>query len=166
MSLRLIANWKLNGSREFNDHWAEEFFKNFSGSNFKSIGIAPASLYIDHFRKVIRHIQQKKQEKLNERELLKLLNVTSIIELYKNKHINEHAEHQNMPWQDVMKCPSERLNFIDASHIIPQYSSGVQLTVIKQLDIPHGTSRNLRDISTFASRREQGYFTSPNQMSC
>ena len=53
MSLRLIANWKLNGSKEFNDQWAEEFFKNFSGSNFQSIGIAPASLYIDHFRKVI-----------------------------------------------------------------------------------------------------------------
>ena len=53
MSLRLVANWKLNGSIEFNYQWAEEFFKNFSSSNFKSIGIAPSSLYIDHFRKVI-----------------------------------------------------------------------------------------------------------------
>jgi len=53
MSLRLIANWKLNGSIEFNAQWAEEFFKNFSISNSKSIGIAPASIYIDHFRKVI-----------------------------------------------------------------------------------------------------------------
>ena len=53
MSLRLIANWKLNGSKEFNDQWAQEFFKNFSSSNFKSIGIAPACIYIDHFRKVI-----------------------------------------------------------------------------------------------------------------
>ena len=53
MSLRLIANWKLNGSKEFNDQWAQEFFKNFSNSNFKSIGIAPACIYIDHFRKVI-----------------------------------------------------------------------------------------------------------------
>jgi len=53
MPLRLIANWKLNGSLEFNDQWAENFFKNFSNSNLKSIGIAPASLYIDHIRKVI-----------------------------------------------------------------------------------------------------------------
>ena len=53
MSLRLIANWKLNGSIEFNDQWAEEFFENFSRSNSKSIGIAPVSIYIDHLRKVI-----------------------------------------------------------------------------------------------------------------
>ena len=53
MSLRLIANWKLNGSIEFNHQWAEDFFKNFSGSNFKSIGIAPASVYLDHLIKVI-----------------------------------------------------------------------------------------------------------------
>ena len=53
MSLRLIANWKLNGSIEFNHQWAEDFFKNFISSDPKSIGIAPASIYIDHFRKVI-----------------------------------------------------------------------------------------------------------------
>jgi len=53
MSLRLIANWKLNGSIEFNDQWAEDFFNNFSNFNPKSIGIAPASIYIDHIRKVI-----------------------------------------------------------------------------------------------------------------
>tara|TARA_Y100000768_G_scaffold98409_1_gene71811 strand:- start:511 stop:1260 length:750 start_codon:yes stop_codon:yes gene_type:complete len=53
MSLRLIANWKQNGSREFNDQWAEDFFKNFSNLNPQSIGIAPAFIYIDHFRKVI-----------------------------------------------------------------------------------------------------------------
>ena len=53
MSLRLIANWKLNGSIEFNHQWAEDFFKNFLSSDLKSIGIAPASIYIDHFRKVI-----------------------------------------------------------------------------------------------------------------
>ena len=53
MLLRLIANWKLNGSIELNKKWSEEFFKNFSGSNYKSIGIAPASLHIDHLRKVI-----------------------------------------------------------------------------------------------------------------
>ena len=53
MSLRLIANWKLNGSIEFNDQWAEDFFKNFLNLNPKLIGIAPASIYIDHIRKVI-----------------------------------------------------------------------------------------------------------------
>ena len=45
--------------------------------------------------------------------------------------------------EDVMKCPSKRLNFIDASYIIPQYSSGVQLTVIKQLNLPHGHVKEL-----------------------
>ena len=53
MSLSLIANWKLNGSLDFNDKWAEDFFKNFSNLNPKSIGIAPAFIYIDHIRKVI-----------------------------------------------------------------------------------------------------------------
>ena len=53
MSLCLVANWKLNGSKEFNHQWALEFFKNFNGKNFSSIGIAPASIYIDHIKKVI-----------------------------------------------------------------------------------------------------------------
>ena len=53
MSLSLIANWKLNGSLEFNDKWSEDFFKNFLNLNPKSIGIAPAFIYIDHMRKVI-----------------------------------------------------------------------------------------------------------------
>ena len=53
MSLRLIANWKLNGSVEFCDKWAEEFFKNFSSSNSIEIGIAPTSIYIDHLKKLI-----------------------------------------------------------------------------------------------------------------
>ena len=53
MSLCLVANWKLNGSKEFNHQWALEFFKNFNGQNFSSIGIAPASIYIDHLMKVI-----------------------------------------------------------------------------------------------------------------
>ena len=53
MSLCLVANWKLNGSREFNHGWALEFFSNFKGDNFTSIGIAPASLYIDHLKGVI-----------------------------------------------------------------------------------------------------------------
>ncbi len=53
MSLRLIANWKLNGSIQFNDQWAEDFFKNFSSLNSESIGIAPAFIHIDHIRKLI-----------------------------------------------------------------------------------------------------------------
>ena len=53
MSLRLIANWKLNGSIQFNDQWAEDFFKNFSTLNSESIGIAPAFIYIDHISKLI-----------------------------------------------------------------------------------------------------------------
>ena len=53
MSLCLVANWKLNGSREFNHQWALEFSKNFHGENFSSLGIAPASLYIDHLKSII-----------------------------------------------------------------------------------------------------------------
>ena len=53
MSLNLVANWKLNGSKEFNHQWALEFFRNFNGNNFSSLGIAPASLYIDHLRAII-----------------------------------------------------------------------------------------------------------------
>ena len=53
MSLCLIANWKLNGSREFNHQWALEFFRTFNGHNFSSLGIAPASLYLDHLKSVI-----------------------------------------------------------------------------------------------------------------
>ena len=53
MSLCLVANWKLNGSRAFNHEWALEFFSNFKGNNFTSLGIAPASLYIDHLKGVI-----------------------------------------------------------------------------------------------------------------
>ena len=39
--------------------------------------------------------------------LLKLLNVTSIIDL--NENINERTENY-FPWQDVMKCPIARFN--------------------------------------------------------
>ena len=53
MSLCLVANWKLNGSREFNHQWALEFFRNFNGNNFSSLGIAPASLYIDDLKTVL-----------------------------------------------------------------------------------------------------------------
>ena len=52
MPLCLVANWKLNGSKEFNSQWALEFLSNFKGNNFSSLGIAPASLYIDHLKSV------------------------------------------------------------------------------------------------------------------
>ena len=53
MSLCLVANWKLNGSREFNHQWTLEFSQNFNGQNLSSLGIAPASLYIDHLKGII-----------------------------------------------------------------------------------------------------------------
>ena len=53
MSLCLVANWKLNGSREFNYQWILDFSKSFNGENFSSLGIAPASLYIDHLKSII-----------------------------------------------------------------------------------------------------------------
>ena len=53
MSLCLVANWKLNGSREFNHKWVLEFCRNFNGKNFSSIGIAPASLYLDHLQTML-----------------------------------------------------------------------------------------------------------------
>ena len=53
MSLCLVANWKLNGSKAFNTQWALEFFRNFNGNNFSSLGIAPPSLYIDHIKAVL-----------------------------------------------------------------------------------------------------------------
>jgi len=53
MSICLVANWKLNGSKEFNTQWALEFFKNFNGKNFSYLGIAPPSIYIDHIKAVI-----------------------------------------------------------------------------------------------------------------
>ena len=53
MSLCLVANWKLNGSKEFNNQWAFEFFKYFNHNNYASIGIAPASLYFDHLKAVL-----------------------------------------------------------------------------------------------------------------
>ena len=55
MSLCIVANWKLNGSREFNQQWALEFLKHFNGNNFQSFGIAPASLYIDHLKEILNN---------------------------------------------------------------------------------------------------------------
>jgi triosephosphate isomerase len=53
MSLCLVANWKLNGSREFNLQWTLDFLRSFNGNNFSSLGIAPAFLYIDHLKAVL-----------------------------------------------------------------------------------------------------------------
>tara|TARA_A100000164_G_scaffold360142_1_gene373540 strand:- start:364 stop:1119 length:756 start_codon:yes stop_codon:yes gene_type:complete len=52
MSLRLVANWKLNGSRELNKKWVANFFKHFNGQDFSSLGIAPPSLYLAHLKKL------------------------------------------------------------------------------------------------------------------
>jgi triosephosphate isomerase len=49
MSLGIVANWKLN------KQWALEFFKNFNSNNFSTIGIAPASLYIDHLKGIVNN---------------------------------------------------------------------------------------------------------------
>ena len=53
MSLRLIANWKLNGSKEFNKRWISNFFKYFNGQDFSLLGIAPPSIYLDHLRDLL-----------------------------------------------------------------------------------------------------------------
>ena len=53
MSLCLVANWKLNGSKEFNTQWALEFFRNFNGKNSSYLGIAPPSIYIDHIKALL-----------------------------------------------------------------------------------------------------------------
>ena len=50
MSLRLIANWKLNGSKDFNQKWNSNFFRYFKGKDFSSLGIAPPSMYLDDLR--------------------------------------------------------------------------------------------------------------------
>ena len=59
MSLCLVANWKLNGSKEFNTQWALEFFKNFNGKNFSYLGIAPPSIYIDHIKALLAGQEMK-----------------------------------------------------------------------------------------------------------
>ena len=52
MSLRLIANWKLNGSRFFSEEWLKEFNKDYQGSKTASLGIAPPSIFIND---LVRH---------------------------------------------------------------------------------------------------------------
>ncbi len=53
MSLRLIANWKLNGSRDFNLKWTNQFFNNFNGQNYSFLGIAPAYPYFDDLKRLL-----------------------------------------------------------------------------------------------------------------
>ncbi len=52
MSIRLIANWKLNGSKDFSNKWIRDFVENFSGNNFEYIGVAPPSIFLDHIKKI------------------------------------------------------------------------------------------------------------------
>ena len=52
MSLRLIANWKLNGSKFFNEEWLKDFNKDYQGLKTSSIGIAPPSIFIND---LVRH---------------------------------------------------------------------------------------------------------------
>ena len=47
MPLKLIANWKLNGSKSFSQNWFKGFNKYYKGSSISSIGIAPPSILID-----------------------------------------------------------------------------------------------------------------------
>ena len=48
MSLKLIANWKLNGSQSFSQDWLNNFNKCYEGSSISSIGIAPPSILLNH----------------------------------------------------------------------------------------------------------------------
>ena len=46
MSLKLLANWKLHGSKSFYQNWFAAFNQSYRGSNHDSLGIAPPSIYI------------------------------------------------------------------------------------------------------------------------
>ncbi|MDA9786221.1 triose-phosphate isomerase [Gammaproteobacteria bacterium] len=56
MALRLIANWKLHGSKAFSRDWLNNFNDFYEGSDPSSIGIAPPSIFIDDFAKHIDNI--------------------------------------------------------------------------------------------------------------
>jgi len=47
MSFNLVANWKLNGSKDFYNKWLVDFHNSYNGSSISSVGIAPPSLFID-----------------------------------------------------------------------------------------------------------------------
>ena len=53
MSLNLIANWKLNGSKAFNQKWTKNFLQHYTSDNFSSIGVTPTSIYIEDMIKLI-----------------------------------------------------------------------------------------------------------------
>ena len=53
MPLNLIANWKLNGSKAFNQKWTENFLQHYTSDNFSSIGVTPTSIYIEDMIKLI-----------------------------------------------------------------------------------------------------------------
>ena len=53
MSLTLIANWKLHGSKSFYRDWLNNFNNFYQGSSLSSIGIAPPSIFIDDLAKHI-----------------------------------------------------------------------------------------------------------------
>ena len=46
MSLRLIANWKLHGSKTFNETWLKGFLRAYKVASFSSIGIAPPAIFV------------------------------------------------------------------------------------------------------------------------
>ena len=48
MSLKLIANWKLHGSKSFCTQWLKDFKKDFQGPNTSSLGIASPSIFINN----------------------------------------------------------------------------------------------------------------------
>ena len=51
MSLTLIANWKLHGSKSFSQDWLNDFNDFYQGFSLSSIGIAPPSIFIDDLAK-------------------------------------------------------------------------------------------------------------------
>ena len=122
MSLRLIANWKLNGSKKFNDQWAEDFLENYSNSNPKSIGVAPASLYIDHFTKVIGDIGIKigAQNICDEESGSRTgeISASMIKDLGCKFTIIGHSE-RRMLFHESNKTISKKLNQADNNSLIP-----------------------------------------------
>ena len=46
MSLKLLANWKLHGSKSFYQNWFAAFNQSYQGSHHDSLGIAPPAIYI------------------------------------------------------------------------------------------------------------------------
>jgi len=53
MSLTLIANWKLHGSKSFSLEWLKSFNDFYQGTSHSSIGITPPSIFIDD---LVKHL--------------------------------------------------------------------------------------------------------------